>query len=85
MIAKLDHIDKQIVDLLTVDGRMSCADIAREVGGITERTVRYRLERLITEKVITISAIVDPKALGCWPYIRRAPYHHFYRSFGNQG
>ncbi len=64
MIVKLDHIDKQIVDLLTVDGRMSCADIAREIGGITERTVRYRLERLIAEKVITISAIVDPKALG---------------------
>jgi Lrp/AsnC family transcriptional regulator, regulator for asnA, asnC and gidA len=64
MTAKLDHIDKQIVDLLTVDGRMSCADIAREIGGITERTVRYRLERLIAEKVITISAIVDPKALG---------------------
>jgi Lrp/AsnC family transcriptional regulator, regulator for asnA, asnC and gidA len=64
MTAKLDHIDKQIVDLLTVDGRMSCADIAREIGGITERTVRYRLERLIAEKVIIISAIVDPKALG---------------------
>jgi Lrp/AsnC family transcriptional regulator, regulator for asnA, asnC and gidA len=64
MSTKLDHIDKQIVDLLTVDGRMSCADIAREIGGITERTVRYRLERLIAEKVIIISAIVDPKALG---------------------
>ena len=64
MTAKLDQIDKQIVDLLTVDGRMSCADIAREIGGITERTVRYRLERLIAEKVIIISAIVDPKALG---------------------
>ena len=64
MITKLDLVDKQIVDLLTVDGRMSCADIAREIGGITERTVRYRLERLIAEKVIMISAIVDPKALG---------------------
>jgi Lrp/AsnC family transcriptional regulator, regulator for asnA, asnC and gidA len=64
MTTKLDRIDKQIVDLLTEDGRMSCADIAREVGGITERTVRYRLDRLIAEKVITVSAIVDPKALG---------------------
>lgn len=64
MTTKLDRIDKQIVDLLTTDGRMSCADIAREIGGITERTVRYRLERLIEEKIIVISAIVDPKALG---------------------
>ena len=64
MITKLDRIDKHIVDLLTVDGRMSCADIAREIGGITERTVRYRLERLIAEKVIAVSAIVDPKSIG---------------------
>lgn len=64
MNAKLDRIDKQIVDLLTVDGRMSCADIARDIGGITERTVRYRLERLMSEKIISISAIVDPRALG---------------------
>jgi Lrp/AsnC family transcriptional regulator for asnA, asnC and gidA len=43
---------------------MSCADIARAIGGITERTVRYRLERLIAEKVIAVSAIVDPKSIG---------------------
>jgi Lrp/AsnC family transcriptional regulator for asnA, asnC and gidA len=64
MGVKLDRIDKQIVDMLTKDGRMSCADIAREIGGITERTVRYRLERLIAEQVITINAIVNPRSLG---------------------
>lgn len=64
MSVKLDRIDKQIVDLLSKDGRKSCADIAREIGGITERTVRYRLERLLEEKVISISAIINPKSLG---------------------
>ena len=58
MVTKLDRIDKQIVDLLTEDGRMSCAVIARRIGKISERAVRYRLERMIEEKVFSVSAIV---------------------------
>jgi Lrp/AsnC family transcriptional regulator for asnA, asnC and gidA len=61
---KIDKIDKNIVDLVMEDGRMSCAEIARRIGGASERMVRYRLERLISEGVIAISAIVNPKALG---------------------
>jgi Lrp/AsnC family transcriptional regulator for asnA, asnC and gidA len=64
MVIKLDRIDKQIVDLLTEDGRMSCAVIARRIGKISERAVRYRLERMIDEKVFAVSAIVDPAAIG---------------------
>ncbi|HET91543.1 MAG TPA: Lrp/AsnC family transcriptional regulator [Chloroflexi bacterium] len=43
---------------------MSCADIARRIGDVTERTVRYRLDRLIKEKIIRVSAVVNPKAIG---------------------
>jgi Lrp/AsnC family transcriptional regulator, regulator for asnA, asnC and gidA len=64
MTIKIDSIDKQIVDLLTEDGRMSCADIARQIGNITERSVRYRLQRLLDEKVVAVSAVVDPRAVG---------------------
>src|SRR5512141_2229330 len=65
MSIKLDRLDKQIVDLLTDDGRMSCTDMAKFIGGgITERVVRYRLDRLIEKGVIVISAIVDSKAIG---------------------
>jgi len=64
MTIKLDTIDKQIVDLLTEDGRMSCADIARQIGNITERSVRYRLQRLLDEHIINVSAVVDPRAIG---------------------
>lgn len=64
MVTKLDRIDKQIVDLLTEDGRMSCAVIARRIGKISERAVRYRLERMIEEKVFIVSAVVDPAAIG---------------------
>jgi Lrp/AsnC family transcriptional regulator, regulator for asnA, asnC and gidA len=64
MHMKLNLTDKKIVDLLTQDGRMSCADMAEKIGSISERMVRYRLQRLIEKGVITISAIVDPKAIG---------------------
>jgi Lrp/AsnC family transcriptional regulator for asnA, asnC and gidA len=64
MTRAVDAIDRTIVALLIEDGRMSSVDIARRVGGITERSVRYRLERLVSSGVIRVSAVADPKALG---------------------
>ncbi len=63
-MGKVDHQDVAIVDLLMEDGRMSCAEIARRIGGISERAVRYRIARLVREGVIRVSAIPNPKALG---------------------
>jgi Lrp/AsnC family transcriptional regulator, regulator for asnA, asnC and gidA len=60
----MDNIDLQIISLLMEDGRMPCAEIARRIGGLTERVVRYRLEKLLKDKVIQISAIANPKAIG---------------------
>lgn len=59
-----DKLDVQIVNLLMEDGRMACAEVARRIGNITERSVRYRLERLIQEGVIQVSAIVNPRIMG---------------------
>lgn len=59
-----DKLDLQIVELLMEDGRMAAAEIARRVGGISERTVRYRIERMTADGLIKISAIVNPKAFG---------------------
>lgn len=64
MAIKLDQLDKEIIDLLTKDGRMSCAEIARAIGTVSERSVRYRLEKLIEEDIIHIKATPVPKALG---------------------
>ncbi|HMD90125.1 MAG TPA: Lrp/AsnC ligand binding domain-containing protein [Anaerolineaceae bacterium] len=64
MTIKLDFLDKQIIDLLTDDGRMTCAEIARRIGQTNERLVRYRLERLIKEGVFVISAVLDAKTIG---------------------
>jgi Lrp/AsnC family transcriptional regulator, regulator for asnA, asnC and gidA len=60
-----DKIDTRIVELLMQNGRMPAAVIARRVGGeITERVVRYRIDRMIREKVIQIWPVVSTEAFG---------------------
>jgi len=61
---KTDKIDIHIVELLMQDGRMPAVEIARRIGGISERVVRYRIGRMIEEGLITISAIVHPQKAG---------------------
>ena len=60
----IDAVDKKIVNLLVDDGRKTCAEIARKIGDISERSVRYRLERMLDEGLIQITAIAKPTALG---------------------
>ena len=60
----IDEIDRQIVDLLIEDGRMPCAQIARRLGTVSERVVRYRIGRLVSAGIIHIGAIANPKSLG---------------------
>ena len=60
----LDKIDREIIRLLNEDGRMSCAEIARRLGGVSPRTVRHRVESLIGRNIIKVRAIVNPVALG---------------------
>ncbi len=44
---------------------MSSSEVARRLGGgISQRTVRYRIDRLVAERVIHVGAIVNPKAVG---------------------
>ena len=64
MVGKVDHLDRAIVGQLQADGPMSSAEVARHIGQIAERAVRYRIERLTRDGVISVRAIVDPKALG---------------------
>lgn len=60
----IDETDRRIVDLLIEDGRMPCAEIARRLGSVSERVVRYRPDRLVAAGLIHIGAIANPKALG---------------------
>jgi Lrp/AsnC family transcriptional regulator, regulator for asnA, asnC and gidA len=63
-MSKIDKTDLQIVDLLQEDGRMTAAEIARRIGGTSQRVVRYRIERLIKENMISICAVPHPQAFG---------------------
>ncbi len=63
MAKKLDATDRDIVKCLMRDGRMSSAAIARELG-LVDRTVQYRIDRLLERDIIRITAIVVPQTLG---------------------
>jgi Lrp/AsnC family transcriptional regulator for asnA, asnC and gidA len=43
---------------------MSASEISRRMTDISERAVRYRIDRMIDEGAIQISAVVNPEALG---------------------
>lgn len=59
-----DKIDVKIVNLLLEDGRMSASEIARQIGNISERAVRYRIDRMVYEGVVRVSAVAKPQAFG---------------------
>ncbi len=61
---KIDKIDIRIVNLLLENGRTAAAEIANRIGGISERAVRYRIDRMVETGVLKISAIVNPSAIG---------------------
>lgn len=60
---RIDTIDCKMIELLQKDGRISNTEIAKKIG-ISEGTVRTRLNRLIKEKYIQIVAVSDPMKLG---------------------
>lgn len=65
MAAKtLDETDAAIIDLLQEDGRTSAIDIAARLEGVTPRVVRHRIKKLVRAGIISITAVVEPKALG---------------------
>lgn len=59
----LDSIESQILTLLQYNGRAPYREIARELG-VSEGTVRARVNRLQHDGVLTIAAIADPFKLG---------------------
>lgn len=59
----IDPVDSQIVRLLQKNGRLPNTEIAKAVG-ISESTVRNRLNRLISDGCVSITAIGNPSRLG---------------------
>jgi DNA-binding Lrp family transcriptional regulator len=59
----LDQLDYDIIRLLHEDARVAASEIARQTG-TNERTVRKRIDRLVGEGIIRLTAIINPTAFG---------------------
>jgi len=59
----MDDLDRRIIGILEQDVRASNARIARSVG-VSEGTVRRRLKRLISDQIVSVTALPDPRRLG---------------------
>lgn len=62
-IISLDPLDREIIELLKADGRSSFTEIAKRLT-IPEATARYRVQRLLQSKAITVHAYPNPERLG---------------------
>jgi Lrp/AsnC family transcriptional regulator for asnA, asnC and gidA len=59
----VDDLDLRIIGALEIDGRRPVAEIARELG-VPKSTVQRRLDALIRERVIFVTASADSGKLG---------------------
>jgi DNA-binding Lrp family transcriptional regulator len=55
---QLDDLDRQLIEILSLDARVSNRKIASELG-VTEGTVRGRIKRLQQDKLIAFTAITS--------------------------
>ena len=59
----MNDTDSKIISFLQRDGKTTNAAIARQIG-VSEETVRRRLQRLVQEGFMRIEALVDPAKMG---------------------
>jgi Lrp/AsnC family transcriptional regulator for asnA, asnC and gidA len=59
----IDDLDRSIIRMLQVNGRLSNTEIARSLD-ITETTVRKRIAHLLDERLMNIVAVPSPAAAG---------------------
>ena len=60
---ELDSLDRDIINLLRTDGRMSFREIAQQLS-LPEATARYRVQRLLQSEIIKILAWPNPARTG---------------------
>jgi len=63
MVSKHDFLDREIIECLNKDARLSSAVIARKLG-VSKRTIHYRIKRLIDLGVLRFIAVVNPLSFG---------------------
>lgn len=58
MTRKLDAVDREIVERLAPDARVSNREIAEAIG-VTEGTVRARIKRMVEDRQLRITAVTN--------------------------
>jgi DNA-binding Lrp family transcriptional regulator len=61
--ADLDNIDRSLIGLLIRDGRATYTSLAPIVG-LSHTAVRARVQRLLDDEIVTVTARIDPRSLG---------------------
>jgi DNA-binding Lrp family transcriptional regulator len=64
----LDEVDRKIISQLQIDGRTTLGDIAKNVG-YTSMGVRKRLQKLVDQNAIKVSALLNPAFFKLFPAI----------------
>ena len=59
----LDRLGRQLIELLQVDGRQPNTELARKLN-VAEGTIRNRIAKLLSDKLIQVGAWVDPVRIG---------------------
>lgn len=59
----LDNLDRDIIGLLKIDGRMSFTEVSKKLD-LPEATARYRVQRLLKSKIVKVHATPNPEHLG---------------------
>jgi len=59
----LDDLDRDIIGLLKIDGRISFTEVAKRLN-LPEATARYRVQRLLQSKIVKVHATPNPEHLG---------------------
>jgi Lrp/AsnC family transcriptional regulator, regulator for asnA, asnC and gidA len=59
----LDDLDRRVIAILQADGRRPYSAIAAELG-VSEGTVRHRIQRLTDAELLQIVGVADPLRLG---------------------
>lgn len=70
----LDDLDRALIRELTLDGHESNSELARRLG-VSDATVRRRIQRLEDAGLITVVAAIDPVATGDLPAVAMAFCH----------
>lgn len=60
---EIDHIDKELIRLLQVDGRTPYSKLGPAVG-LSQAAARQRVQRLVDRGVVQVVAVTDPAMLG---------------------